>query len=98
MAGVYTVVLVSNEISNMIPQFESFQWGGIADTVVTGAEDATIARKMLTNKVLANSNSNPTAITIYDDDNVTPLYTRTIGNADGSVVSPTQVLNLGKAT
>lgn len=53
-------------------------------------------RKVLTNRTLANSTTAPTALTLYDDDSITPLATRTIANADGLPVSPAQVTNLGK--
>lgn len=66
-----------------------------AASAATAATEAETARKLLTNRVEVNSATNPTALTIYDDDGTTPLFTRTIGNGDGSAVSPVQVLRLG---
>ena len=61
----------------------------------TAAAQATLARKVLANKTTPNSSVTPTSLTVYDDDGVTTLGTRTIANADASAVSPTQVLDLG---
>lgn len=66
-----------------------------ASSAATAATEAETARKLLSNRVEVNSATNPTALTIYDDDGTTPLFTRTIGNGDGSAVSPVQVLRLG---
>lgn len=66
-----------------------------AASAATAATEAETARKLLTNRIEVNSATNPTALTIYDDDGTTPLFTRTIGNGDGSAVSPVQVLRLG---
>ena len=66
-----------------------------AASAATAATEAETARKLLSNRVEVNSATNPTALTIYDDDGTTPLFTRTIGNGDGSAVSPVQVLRLG---
>ena len=76
----------------------TFQWGGTVDLLAAGAADATISRKVATNKYAPNSSTVPTELTLYDDDNTTPLAARTIANADGSAVSPAQVLSLGKLT
>lgn len=65
--------------------------GAVGDSV-------NITRKWLTNKIVPNSSTNPTSITLYDDNGTTPLATRTIANADGSDVSPAQVLSLGALT
>ena len=59
-------------------------------------ENAARARKMLGNRIDTNSTTNPTTLTLYEDDGVTPSVTRTIANADGTNVSPTQVLKLGR--
>lgn len=59
------------------------------------AADAEAARKMLTNRIAPNDATAPTQLTVYDDDGTTPLGTRTIGNADGTAVSPAQILSLG---
>ena len=66
-----------------------------AASAATAATEAELARKLLSNRIEVNSATNPTALTVYDDDGTTPLYTRTIGNGDGSAVSPAQVLRLG---
>jgi len=66
-----------------------------AASAATAATEAELARKLLSNRIEVNSSTNPTALTVYDDDGTTPLYTRTIGNGDGSAVSPAQVLRLG---
>ena len=66
-----------------------------ATQATTAATQSTRARKLLQNRVAPNDTTAPTALTVYDDDGTTPLGTRTIGNADGSAVSPSQILALG---
>ena len=69
---------------------------GDAETAaVAAAADAELARKMLTNRVAPNDTTVPTGLVVYDDDGTTPLGTRTIGNADSTAVSPSQILSLG---
>lgn len=69
---------------------------GDAETAaVAAAADAELARKMMTNRVAPNDTTAPTGLVVYDDDGTTPLGTRTIANADGTAVSPAQILSLG---
>lgn len=66
-----------------------------ATQATTAATQSTRARKLLQNRVAPNDTTAPTVLTIYDDDGTTPLGTRTIANADGTAVSPSQILTLG---
>lgn len=61
----------------------------------TAATQSTLARKYASNRYAANSNTSPNSLTIYEDDGVTPLGTRTIANANGSSINPAQILELG---
>jgi hypothetical protein len=66
-----------------------------ATQATTAATQATLARKYAGNRYAANSNTSPNSLTIYEDDGVTPLGTRTIANANGSPINPAQILELG---
>ena len=101
-AGRYFVTLESTINGVAFVAYGYVDWGDpgcvalntntLADTA---AAQATLARKVLANKTTPNSSVTPTSLTLYEDDGVTPLGTRTIANADASAVSPTQVLDLG---
>ena len=62
------------------------------------ATQATLARKYLGNKIEPNSTTSPTQLTYYDDNNTTPIGTRSISNGNNSVPTATQVLRMGKIT
>ena len=108
-AGMYHCAIKVTADASYLGEVAGLQWGGWVDTVSTGAANsataaaqatiaatqATTARKMLTNKIAPNSASAPTSVTVYDDDDTTPLGTRTIANADSSAVPPGQILHLG---
>ena len=100
-AGLYTVVLLGSG-GDTSPVYASFQWGGWVDTLMTlvteTADDASMSKSALINRYDVNDPAAPTELTLYDDDGVTPLATRTIANADGSAVNPAQVLVLGALT
>ena len=64
----------------------------------TAATQATLARKYLSNKIEPNSSTSPTQLTYYDDNNTTPIGTRSISNGNNSVPTATQVLRMGKIT
>ena len=55
-----------------------------------------LTRKYVGNKWEANSSTVPTYLILYDDDGTTAMASRNIANADGTAVSPAQVLNLGE--
>jgi hypothetical protein len=55
-----------------------------------------LTRKYVGNKWEANSSTVPTYLILYDDDGTTAMAARNIANADGTAVSPAQVLNLGE--
>lgn len=109
-AGMYHCCLKVTADAAYLAEIGTLQWGGWVDGVSTGAADAATAaaqatlaagdaataRKMLTNRIAANSATAPTSVTVYDDDDTTPLGTRTIANADASSIPPGQILNLGK--
>ena len=58
------------------------------------------ARKALVNRWEVTDTTNPAApvITVYEDDDVTPIGSRSVRNGDASNVSLAQVLNVGKVT
>jgi hypothetical protein len=89
-------------VANYSFQTASFQWGGWIDTLIDNADiaagESTAARRLVGNRVDVDSVTAPTVLTYYADDSTTPLSTRTIANADGSPVSPAQVLVLGRAS
>lgn len=78
----------------------SFQWGGWVDALI-GKVDSIDASttgtvQILSNRIDVDDPNAPTTITVYQSDDVTPLRTRTIANADGSPVNPAQILRLGR--
>lgn len=95
--GTYTIIaeyapggIVDNEAKTTLA---SWQWGGVAD-------DIQLARKYLTNRIEADFTTDPTApvLTVYDDDDIAVLGTRTAQNANGSAVSENQITNLSQLT
>lgn len=54
--------------------------------------------RLMGNKVTTNTGVTPPVMTVYADDGVTPLYTRTLANGDGSAVNPAQILELSQYT
>jgi len=90
--GLWSVSLGSSAVS-FVEQIESFQWGYWVDILFDSVE---LSRKALLNKWVPNSATVPTLLALKDDDNTTTIGSRTIANADGSAVSPAQVLSLGK--
>lgn len=101
-AGLYVVGLAYTPDADYQTVVTSFQWGGWIDTLITlvteTANDASMSKSALINRYDVNDPAAPTELTLYDDDGVTPLATRTIANADGSAVNPAQVLVLGALT
>lgn len=101
-AGLYVVQCAYTADPDYQPSLTSFQWGGWVDTLMTlateTANDASMSKSALINRYDVNDPAAPTELTLYDDDGVTPLATRTIANADGSAVNPAQVLVLGALT
>jgi len=73
-------------------------WGGIADDINSLAQTLQFLNTVQLNKIEPNSATVPTLITLFADDGVTAIATRTIANADGTPVSPKQVLSLGPWT
>lgn len=102
VAGQYAAYLSYVPDSNYATTLASFQWGGWIDTLMTlvteTANDASMSKSVLINRYDIDNPSAPTELTLYADDGVTPLATRTIANADGSPVNPAQVLVLGALT
>ena len=101
-AGRYFVMLQATINGVLFSAYGYVDWGDPGCVAIstntladTAAAQATLARKVLANKTTPNSSVTPTSLTVYDDDGVTTLGTRTIANADASAVSPTQVLDLG---
>ena len=102
VAGIYLVGLVYTADPDYQTVTTSFQWGGWIDDmlalVAESAADASMAKSALINRYDVDSATEPTELTLYATDGVTPLATRTIANADGSPVNPAQVLVLGALT
>jgi hypothetical protein len=102
VAGQYSCLVSYFPVANYSFQTASFQWGGWIDTLIDNADiaagESTAARRLVGNRVDVDSVTAPTVLTYYADDSTTPLSTRTIANADGSPVSPAQVLVLGRAS
>lgn len=92
--GSYAIVasLGSPPNANYSRSIATWQWGGVAD-------DIQLARKYLTNRIEADFTA-PTApvLTVYDDDDIAVLGTRTAQNANGSAVSQNQITNLSQLT
>ena len=99
-AGQYACFVSYTPDTNYQTTTASFQWGGWIDTLlgdVASIDASTTGTvQILSNRVDVDDPNAPTTVTVYQLDDVTPLRTRTIANADGSPVNPAQILRLGR--
>jgi len=98
--GQYVCFVSYTPDSNYRFESASFQWGGWIDTLLSSTANAEgaseICQNVLTGSYDVDDPAAPTVQTLSVSG--TPYATRTIANADGSAINPSQVLILGELT
>jgi len=100
MAGQYSCAIQYNAVANYSRETVSFQWGGWIDTLLSSTANAEGASEICQNVLTGSYDVDDPAVPTVQTLSVsgTPYATRTIANADGSAINPSQVLILGELT